>query len=199
MLPSDPPSMHNGMPPSEQQPNLKAALMKLLQNESSHTSPGQEAEQTIAHLTGQQLLNKSEPSGTQQLYLQLPLLLNNKMENITVYISSEKKGETLDWENCRLYFVLDTKKMGDVGIMVHVQNRQLSLTFKNDQELFQEKMEPLAGETLGRLKEIGYNTGTIQYGAFTDSTMQKGEQPTSATIETRKAPPAVKKGFDFSI
>ncbi|MBB6445142.1 hypothetical protein [Bacillus benzoevorans] len=199
VLPLDPQTKHNAMQQSEQELNLKAALIKFLQSESSYTSSGHDAEQTIAHLTGQQLLNKSEATGMQQLYLQLPLLLNNKMENIKVYVSSEKQGETLDWENCSLYFVLETKKMGEIGIMVHVQNRQLSLTFKNDQELFQAKMEPLTGAALERLQEIGYHTGAIQYGAFTNSTMPTGEQPTSAASETRKAPAAVKKGFDFSI
>jgi hypothetical protein len=196
---SDPQSNQNAIQPFEQQPNLKEALLKLLQSESSHTSPMHEAEQTIAHITGQQLLNKTEPSGMQQLYLQLPLLLNNNMENIKVYISSEKKNETLDWENCSLYFVLDTKKMGEVGIMVHVQNRQLSLTFKNNRELFQKKMEPLAGETLERLQEIGYNTGAIQYESFPHNTMENEEQPKNARSETRKAPAVEKKGFDFSI
>lgn len=196
---SDPQFNRNAIQPSERQLNLKEALLRLLQSESSHTSPMQEAEQTIAHITGQQLLNKTEPSGMQQLYLQLPLLLNNSMENIKVYISSEKKSETLDWENCSLYFVLDTKKMGEIGIMVHVQNRQLSLTFKNNRELFQEKLEPLAGETLERLQEIGYNTGAIQYESFPNNIMENEEQPKHARNETRKAPAVVKKGFDFSI
>ncbi len=182
-----------------QQINLKAALLKFLQTEQAKTIPGQEVEQSIAHLTGQQLLNKSDSTGQGQIYLQLPLLLDNKMENIKVYISSDKKGETLDWENCSLYFVLETKKMGEVGIMVHVQNRQLSLTLKNNEELFQEKMEPLAGETLKHLEEIGYNTGTIQYGSFTHSVLQKEEKPKIEKVDTHPAPAPVKKGFDFSI
>nr|WP_295971839.1 hypothetical protein [uncultured Bacillus sp.] len=184
----------------EQQANLKVAMLKLMQHEEGQTRSIQVVEQTLAHLTGQQLLNKSDATGMQQLFLQLPLLLNKKMENIKVYISSEKKGEKLDWENCSLYFVLETKKMGEVGIMVNVQNRQLNLTFKNDEELFREKMEPLTGETLERLQEIGFNTGAIQYG-----TLHTNEVPNKETqaIEEKEASinnsNSLEKGFDFSV
>lgn len=153
-------------------------------------------EQTLSNLTGQQLLSKHESTGMQQLAMQLPFLLEKQVENVKIFVNSQKQGESIDWENCSLYFVLETKKMGEVGIMLNAQNSNLSLTFKNDQDDFQEKMTPLAAESLTRLQEIGYHAGAVQFKPFTAQTV---DVPTPAPAGQSDRAPLKQKGYDFTI
>ena len=55
----------------QQQENLKSVLMKLAQGEGQETNPkvAQQAEQALTNLTGQQLLSKSDASGTLTKYV----------------------------------------------------------------------------------------------------------------------------------
>lgn len=181
----------------QEQTNLKASLLRMLQGENLQPDAVRTVEQTTASLTGQQLLSKHDSTGLQQLFMQLPFLLEKQVENMKVYVNSQKKGEKIDWENCSLYFVLDTKKMGEVGIMLNAQNSNLSLTFKNNNKQFQQKMEPLAENTLSRLQEIGYHAGTIQFKPFTVE-----QEVRSGVSEAKKLPihqSAAEKGFDLTI
>lgn len=182
----------------QEQNNLKATLMRLLQNEDMQSKTGQTMEQTLANITGQQLLSKHDSTGMQQLVMQLPFLLEKQAENVKIFVNSQKQGETIDWENCSLYFVLETKKMGEVGIMLNSQNSNLSLTFKNDQHDFKEKMEPLAAESLTRLVDIGYHAGAIQFKPFTAKTVDIVREPTGPAKQA-KQPSLKQKGYDFTI
>ena len=60
------------------------------------------------------------------MFFNLPFLLGGKPENLKVYINSKNEGEQVQWENCSLYFLLDTKKLGDVGILLNSTDRNLS-------------------------------------------------------------------------
>ncbi|XJZ26943.1 hypothetical protein ACF5W4_16700 [Bacillota bacterium Lsc_1132] len=166
--------------------NLKSFLLQL--QESGNEQP--KAAQALASITGQQLLSRQDTSGAQNLFLQLPILLNKQVENVQVLVNSKKNGEKIDWENCDLYFVLETKKLGEMGISLSTTNRNLSITFKSDQEALKEIVQPLTDEVRESLQEIGYNVGAIQYKRFTlDTDMVKIEKPTSVK----------RKGFDLTI
>ena len=187
-----------GAKQEQEQINLKATLMRLLQHEDIQSKTGQTMEQTLANLTGQQLLSKHESTGMQQLVMQLPFLLEKQVENVKIFVNSQKQGESIDWENCSLYFVLETKKMGEVGIMLNAQNSNLSLTFKNDQQDFKEKMEPLAAESLTRLADIGYHAGAIQFKPFTPKTVEAVQDRTEPTKQVSRQS-LKQKGYDFTI
>jgi hypothetical protein len=163
------------------------------------TSDGQSkpaVEQALATITGQQLLNKQDASSMQNLFFQLQILLNKQAENVKVYVNSQKNGEKIDWENCNLYFVLETKKLGEVGIMVSAVNRNLSITFKNDHEELPKTFEPLTGVTKERLQEIGYNVGAIQIKPLTETSGSDRKTDQKQTVFT---PAYTEKGYDFSI
>ena len=150
----------------QQQENLKSVLMKLAQGEGQETNPkvAQQAEQALTNLTGQQLLSKSDASGTlQSMFFNLPLMLGGKPENLQVFINSKNEGQQVEWENCNIYFLLETKKLGDVGILLNSTDRNLSITIKNDLPGFKEKIEPLASFTKEKLKEVGYNVASINF------------------------------------
>ncbi|MEH7615321.1 hypothetical protein V7200_06230, partial [Cytobacillus firmus] len=189
----------------QQQQNLKAALMKLAQGEGQETNSkiAQQAEQALTNLTGQQLLSKSDASGTlQSMFFNLPMLLGGKPENLQVFVNSKNEGQQVDWENCNLYFLLETKKLGDVGILLNSTDRNLSITIKNDLPGFKEKMEPLAVFTKEKLQEVGYNVNSINF------TRMSVPQPKLETDQGGQAqendpkplrPVFTEKGMDFKI
>ncbi|MBS4208279.1 hypothetical protein [Bacillus sp. FJAT-50079] len=172
--------------------NLKNLLMKLAQTEANH-SLGQKAEQALQHVTGQQLMSKADSSGLQTMLFSLPILLKDQVENVKVFMKSNSANQKMDWENCSLYFLLETKKMGDVGIMLTAVNRTLSLTFKNDTHGFKERIEPLVDKAKERLEEIGYQIGTMQFSALT--TQAEPEKQS----EKVKQPAFTERGYDFSV
>ncbi|WP_338449530.1 hypothetical protein R4Z09_25710 [Niallia oryzisoli] len=183
--------------------NVKAALMKLAQGEGQEINPKivQQAEQALTNITGQQLLSKSDGSGTlQSMFLNLPLLLGGKPENFQVFINSKNEGQQVEWENCSLYFLLDTKKLGDVGILLNSNDRNLSITIKNDLPGFKEKMEPLAAITKEKLQEVGYNITGIHFTKMNleqSKAVEQSGQEAKQTSTTRQA--FTKKGVDFTI
>ena len=147
-----------------QQQNLKSILMKLTQGEEVNQKLAQQAEQALTNITGQQLLSKSDGNGTlQSMFFNLPLMLGEKPENLQVFINSKNEGEQVQWENCNLYFLLETRKLGEVGILLNSTDRNLSITIKNDLPGFKEKMEPIAQMTKEKLQEVGYNVSSINF------------------------------------
>lgn len=171
---------------------LKNLLMKLAQTEGNNQT-GQKAEQALQNLTGQQLMSKSDSTGLQTMLFSLPIVLQDQVENVKVFLKSNNSGQKIDWENCSLYFLLETKKMGDVGIMLTAVDRTLSLTLKNDQQGFKERMQPLAEKAKGRLEEIGYKIGTLQFTALSETA-----EP-AKKIESKKQPAFTERGYDFSV
>ena len=175
--------------------NLKSILMKLAQGDGQGEQKGlaQQADQALTQLTGQQLLSKSDGNGSlQSMFLNLPLLLGGKPENLKVYINSKNEGDQVQWENCSLYFLLDTKKLGDVGIHLNSTDRNLSITIKNDLPLFKEKMAPLAAVTKEKLQEVGYNVTNISFAPLKESPSEVKK------VQTQK-PVLTGKGLNFTI
>jgi hypothetical protein len=178
------------------QQNMKAMFLKLAQ--SGNEQVAQQAEQALNNLTGQQLLNKFDAgANVQSFFFTLPLLLQNEVRSIKVYVNSRKDGERIDWENCSLYFLLETKKLGDIGILLNANERNLSITFRNDKEDFAEKIQPLMDVAKERLEEIGYHVTGVNVTKLTKENIQLKEskpisQPPSYATFTEK-------GYDFTI
>ncbi|WP_088102418.1 hypothetical protein [Halalkalibacter urbisdiaboli] len=177
------------------QRNLKSALMQIVREEegarASHL-----AQQALNNITGQQLLSRSDQQANlQSMFFNLPFLLQEKVENLQVYVNSRNEGQKVDWENCSLYFLMETQKMGEIGIMVNATERQLSVTLKNDQLDFQMRMEPLVQKAVERLSEIGYSINGIKY-----ATLSMEDKQTTSTSTTEKQQPIFsEKGFDFKV
>ncbi|WP_183363822.1 hypothetical protein [Saccharococcus caldoxylosilyticus] len=178
------------------QQNMKAMFLKLAH--SGNEQVAQQAEQALNNLTGQQLLNKFDAgANVQSFFFTLPLLLQNEVRSIKVYVNSRKDGERIDWENCSLYFLLETKKLGDIGILLNANERNLSITFRNDNADFAEKLQPLMDVAKERLEEIGYHVAGVNVTKLTKENMpMKESQPISQ-------PPSyatfTEKGYDFTI
>ncbi|MFA9455751.1 hypothetical protein ACERJO_03155 [Halalkalibacter sp. AB-rgal2] len=180
----------------EQQQNLKSLLMQLARGEEEGTRANQLANQALNNLTGQQLLSRSDQQNMQSLFFQLPFLLEEKVENLKVFVNSRNEDEQVDWENCSIYFLMQTPKMGDIGILVSVKDRQLSVTLKNDQLDFQAKMEPFVQQSIDKLGELGFNIKGIHFAHLQeDNDQEKGKE----MDEPRQRATFTEKGFDFKV
>ena len=180
--------------------------MKLAQGEGQESNPkvAQQAEQALTNLTGQQLLSKSDGNGTlQSMFFNLPLLLGGKPENLQVFVNSKNEGQQVEWENCNLYFLFETKKLGDVGILLNSTDRNLSITIKNDLPGFKEKIEPLASLTKEKLQEVGYNVSSINFARMNPVRSQSAISNQESGTETNQAKSTrqvfAEKGMDFTI
>ncbi|MCR2822353.1 hypothetical protein [Lederbergia panacisoli] len=172
--------------------SLKNSLLKLIQAEGNNAA-SQKAEQALNNLTGQQLMSKTDSSGLQTMLFTLPIILRDQLEDVKVFLKSNQSKQKIDWENCSLYFLLETKRMGDVGILLTSVDKTLSVTIKNDRLGFQNKMEPLVKTAKGRLEEIGYKIGAIQFSRLTS--IEKTEEPK----EQNNPPRFTERGYDFSV
>ncbi|EMI09513.1 hypothetical protein [Anoxybacillus gonensis] len=167
---------------------MKGLLMKLAQTGGE---AAKQAEQTLTNMTGQQLLNKNDQgSAMQTLFFTIPLLLQKEVKDVKVYVNARNDGKRVDWENCSLYFLLETKKLGDVGVLLSANERTISVTFRNDREDFAERMRPLVETATKRLEDIGYRVGHVQFTTF-EKKEEKTNEPKRATW--------TEKGYDFTI
>jgi hypothetical protein len=179
--------------------NMKQALMQVMKMEEEQGRVSQQTSQALANITGQQLLSKSDNSSLQSMFFSLPFLLKDEVKNLQVFVNSRTEGQQVDWENCNLYFLIETKKLGEVGILVTATDRNLSLTIKNDQPSFKEKIEPLANVCKEKLKEVGYNIASLNFTKLNAVQKRDVEKSKSEEALDRMTPTFTEKGFDFKI
>jgi len=178
-------------------PNMKEVLLRLAQ--SGNESVARQAEQALTNLTGQQLLNKWDgTAGWQSFFFTLPLLWQNEVQNVNVYVNARQHGERIDWENCQLYFLLETRKLGDLGILLHANERNLSITLRNDRDDFAEKAKPFIDMAKEKLEEIGYRVTAVNVAKLTNDAQRKDEQPSSAPSASPYRQFA-ERGYDVTI
>ncbi|MCR6106462.1 hypothetical protein HXA34_09235 [Salipaludibacillus agaradhaerens] len=183
----------------QHQRNVKSILMQMARGEEEGGRQQQQAQQALQSLSGQQLINRSDSQqNLQMLQLSIPVMLKGEAENLQVYVNSRNEGEQVDWENCQLYFHIDTKKLGPLGIVLQVNDRSLNVTLKNDTDGFAHKIEPLATSYLENLKEVGFNVKTIQSAPMTvaDDVQEVGEE---APEEKPILPVMTEEGFDYKV
>jgi hypothetical protein len=179
--------------PAMEQQNIKALLIKLSQGELGMIA--QQAEHALANMTGQQLLSKFDANHHMQtMFYQLPVLLHDQIETVHVYLNSRNDGGKLDWQNCSLYFLLDTEKYGKIGILLQALERNLTLTIKTDNEKLAEALKSLTEMAKENLEAIGYNVKGIAFAKMNEQEEQKTAAETTQSKETND-----KKGYDWTV
>jgi hypothetical protein len=179
--------------PAMEPQNIKSLLMKLSQGEPGVIA--QQAEHALANITGQQLLSKFDGNHHMQtMFYQLLILLHDQIETVHVYLNSRNDGGKLDWQNCSLYFLLDTEKYGKIGILLQALERNLTLTIKTDNEKLAEGLKPLTEMTKENLEAIGYNVKGIAFAKMNEQQEQKTAAETTEAKETNS-----EKGYDWTI
>lgn len=157
--------------------NLKAMLLSWVEE---GTAPAQ-AERLLMNLTGQQLLNKfTVDSHTQTMLYQWPLSLHGEMATVHVHVNARSGGGQLDWQNCRLYFLLDTNQ-GKVGISLQAIERQLSVTVETEYERLAAVLQSYAATVKDHLEQIGYR---VQRLIFQPMDTQDEERAATDRVKT---------------
>lgn len=185
--------------------NLKEVLYKLEQDEKQENKTVETIEKSLNNLNGQQLLNKQGQKNNQQtMFFNIPVVNEQEVKNMKLYVNSRDANNRLDWENCSLYFVIDLKGYGPTGIKVDIKDRGVSFTVKNDNENLKDVIEPLI-ENLGTvLEEVGLKEKDVSFVPLDEHkkfgrNMLKEQPKTEVTKPSVSAYKDPKKGFDFKI
>lgn len=144
--------------PGTQHDTLKGILLQLVNHDDAPPQLKEAAQQLVSHLTGQQLLlNTDRTAPFAQVTLLLPLNGPDGQETASIQIQSRRgaKGE-LDASNCRLWFDLQMKHLGQTLVDVQVVDRIVSLKVHNGHEWAGELLENHRDEIAGAIESIGY-------------------------------------------
>ncbi|WP_339321340.1 hypothetical protein [Paenibacillus sp. FSL W8-0194] len=144
--------------PGTQHDTLKGILLQLVNHDDTPPQLKEAAQQLVSHLTGQQLLlNTDRTAPFAQVTLLLPLNGPDGQETASIQIQSRRgaKGE-LDASNCRLWFDLQMKHLGQTLVDVQVVDRIVSLKVHNRHEWAGELLENHRDEIAGAIESIGY-------------------------------------------
>ncbi|MGG3956348.1 hypothetical protein ABEV15_06805 [Bhargavaea massiliensis] len=179
--------------PAMEPQNIKAVLMKLSQGELGMIA--QQAEHALVNMTGQQLLSKFDTNNhVQTMFYQFPVLLHDQMETVHIYLNSRNDEGKLDWQNCSLYFLLDTEKYGKIGILLQALERNLTITIKTDNAQLSEALKSLTEMAKENLEAIGYNVKGIDFAKMNEQEEQKTAAETTQEKETNR-----EKGYDWTV
>ncbi|MBS4535436.1 hypothetical protein GOQ29_07360 [Clostridium sp. D2Q-14] len=179
--------------------NLKGNLLKIMSQENRSIKDISSIMKVLDNLNGQQLLNKLENNNSvQTMFFDIPVNLVGKIENMKLIVNSNKENEKIDWKNSSLYFLIETDKLGETGILINSQNRNLDITIRNDNNKIKNKIAFLEDELVDKLKDIGYNVNRIRYDKFSKekidtSILDKPLENTSDEFNSHR------KGLDIRI
>ena len=130
-------------------------LLRELENKSSFlTREDKEAFQK----SGEKLLDSLELQfqlNREDTVLQFPLMMNEHLKNLQIYIMKDKKGRKRLIQNMSILLNFDTNNMGNVNIYVAVNYKnivmKMGLANREDQNL----IEKYSGELEEHLKDLG--------------------------------------------
>ncbi len=190
--------------------NVKMALLKIMQDKSESSSAIEGVEKSLNNLTGQQLLNRNNPNSDKQtLMFNIPIETPNETKNLKLFVNSRDKANSLDWENCSLYFVIETDNYGMTGVKIDIKDRMVNLTIRNDKEESIKKVaSPLVDEVLSEFTEIGLKKGMVSFrklnldekNTVDEKSNKKPESPSENTLVNGSGGKDKSvKGFDFKI
>ncbi|MDR0270102.1 hypothetical protein [Paenibacillus sp.] len=182
-----------------QQETLKGILLQLMQHDETPPALKEAAQQLISHLTGQQLLlNTDRTAPFAQVTLFLPLNGPDGQETASVQIQSRRgpKGE-LDASNCRLWFDLQMKHLGQTLVDVQVVDRIVSLKVHNQNDWAGGLLENYREEISEAIKSLGYQLLTLKTEPLPERTTGSTPAATGAAV-SEYVPPRY-RGVDFRV
>lgn len=175
------------------QSNVKEILLKLMKEDiENRTVSG--VEQNLMNMTGQQMMNDSGTKEQPFYFFNLPILEDEALGNMKVYMKGATRNHQIDWQNAELYFGVSEKGASPIGIKVKVQDRKLDIELlADDNSVLLANLEGV----LNQMEEIGFDKGTLKSKQYAGSEMKPTlkpaipEQPSFAASEV--------KGFDFKV
>lgn len=188
--------------------NVKMALLKMMQESKDSSSAIEGVEKSLNNLTGQQLLNRNNPNSEKQsLMFNIPIETPTEIKNLKLYVNGREKSNSLDWENCSLYFVIETKNYGMTGVKIDINDRSVNLTIRNDDDKIKKVAEPLVDEVFNEFTDIGLKKGAVNFRKLNldnnANNSVKGNKVKKSEIEKNVSSSNEAKknmeGFDFKI
>ncbi|GIP27401.1 hypothetical protein J23TS9_25310 [Paenibacillus sp. J23TS9] len=182
------------------QDTLKGILLQLVNHDEAPQALKEAAQQLISHLTGQQLLlNTDRTAPFAQVTLFLPLNGPDGQETASVQIQSRRgpKGE-LDASNCRLWFDLQMKHLGQTLVDVQVVDRIVSLKVHNDNDWAGELLVNHREEISGAMESLGYQLLTLKTEPLPEKAADSKQGPAAAASVNVYVPQSY-KGVDFKV
>jgi hypothetical protein len=150
--------LKNGIETPGKLESLKALLLTVMSELGANGS--KELEPILHRLTGIQLLAHESNGPLQQLYIQFPLSLGNKLSDVILQWSGRKKENgQIDPSFCRILFYIDLENINETVIDMQVQNRVINIMIINDTKglevsVTQEQSQSQLKEQLGALNYI---------------------------------------------
>lgn len=187
-----------------QQDSMPHNMKFMLMDGMEHASPRarEMMEQALSNLTGQQLLSKQEPGAPlQSMYVQIPLPWEEGLQSVQMQIQSRTNGEQMDWENCNLFFFLNTPKFGETGISVTVVEREMTIRVQNDTPNVEAAFAPYIPQMERELQQMGYRVNGV---TFTPVAKQPEKKEILPTVDihvarNKAARYTAQEGLDFSV
>lgn len=183
----------------EKKETFKELLMQLSQNDQADEEQLVKAvEKGIAHLTGQQLLNRPDhQQDSQTLFFNIPLEGQN--QEMKLFVKARKASHRMDWENCSLYVLVDLKQYGETGIRVNVSAKQLSVTISNENPDIMNVLKPVAEEMLKELQTVGFLPSELKYSPFNRQKASEWLKPQEQLKPVGPKPDLAKGGFEWQV
>jgi hypothetical protein len=168
------------------QQTLKSVLLGLAGSDDVPAPIKDTAQQIVQQITGQQLLLTPDRVALfSHITMFVPFTDGKGNQTASVHIQSRKgpRGE-LDADNCRLWFDLRMRALGNTLADVQVIDRIVSLQIHNDHPLIGEMLESHREEISAALHQIGYKFISLKSSAYPQR--NTSEEP-SRPLETAKA------------
>ncbi|BAU26569.1 hypothetical protein DFP93_10849 [Aneurinibacillus soli] len=184
--------------------NLKSMLMDGMEGNVSPRAR-EMMEHALSNLTGQQLLSKQDSGMPMQtMQVQIPLPWEEGQQTVQMQIQSRTNGEQMDWQNCNLFFFLDTPKFGEMGVSVTVVDRDMSVRVQNDLPNIEQVFTPYIPQLKQELQNMGYHVNGVTFTPVAQPASEISEQAAVPTVDVavaRKAAMAYnsREGLDFSV
>ncbi len=139
-------------------------LLRELENKSSFLTRG---DKETFQKSGEKLLDSLELQlqlNREDTVLQFPLMMNEHLKNLQIYIMKDKKGrKKIDPKNMSILLNFDTNNMGNINIYVAVNYKnivmKMGLANREDQNL----VEKYSNELEEHLEDLGYNLKDLSF------------------------------------
>lgn len=187
--------------------NLKSVLLQLAGSDAMPDTLREGAQQTLQHITGQQLLLAPDRGAVlTHVTLLLPMRHEGGEQTAAVHVQSRKgkRGE-LDAHNCRLLFDLNMQTLGLTLVDVQVFDRKVHVQVHNDTPFLGKLLEQYRSEIEEGLRQTGYECAALKSAPYPQPVSPEGgaagDEPLSpaptAAAEAYRVKPY--KGVDVRI
>ncbi|MGG3455658.1 flagellar hook-length control protein FliK, partial [Paenibacillus rhizolycopersici] len=178
---------------------LKGLLLQVMASDDLPAPLQEAARQLVQQLTGQQLLlNTDRTAPFAQVTMFLPFVGPDGRQTAAVHIESRRgrKGE-LDPNNCRLWFDLQMKALGQIMVDVQVADKKVLLKIYSEKEATGAFLESRQAEVSLALEGAGYRLLSLKAEPLIQPTSAEGAEA-DFSLPMSYAP-SVYKGVDYRV